>query len=59
MNACKLLLITAELCAIVCLMLLQLVPSYVDADIKAAFTIMFALAAVGLQSCQQEIKWQI
>lgn len=59
MNACKILLITAELCAILGLILLQLVPSYVDADIKVAFTIMFALVAVRLQSCQQEIKWQI
>lgn len=59
MNACKLLLITAEVCAIVCLILLQLVPTTCDADIKVAFTIMFALAAVALQSCQQDIKWQI
>lgn len=59
MNACKIILITAELSAILCLMLLQVVPTTCDADIKAAFTIMFALSAVVLQSCQQEIKWQI
>lgn len=59
MNGCKILLITAEVCAIICLILLQLVPTTCDTDIKVTFTIMFALAAVGLQSCQQEIKWQI
>lgn len=59
MNACKIILITAELSAILCLVLLQLVPTTCDTDIKAAFTVMFALVAVVLQSCQQEIKWQI
>lgn len=59
MNACKILLITAEICSLFALILLQLVATTCDADVKSAFTIVFALVAIIAQSCQQEIKWQI
>ena len=60
MNGIKLLLIAAETAAICCLVLLELVPSTnVEHSTKAAFTLIFAISAVIIQSMQQDIKWKL
>ena len=60
MNGIKLLLIAAETAAICCLVLLELVPSTnVEHSTKAAFTLIFAISAVVIQSMQQDIQWKL
>ena len=60
MNGIKLLLIAAETAAICCLVLLELVLfTNVEHSTKAAFTLMFAISAVVIQSMQQDIKWKL
>ena len=60
MNGVKLLLIAAEAAAICCLVLLELVPSTnVEHSTKAAFSLMFAISAIVIQSIQQDIKWKL
>ena len=59
MNGIKLLLIAAEASALVCLILLQIVPTTADPSTKSAVTCMFAIAAVMIQSMQQDIKWKL
>lgn len=60
MNGIKVLLIAAETAAICCLVLLELVPSTnVEHSTKAAFTLMFAISAIVIQSMQQNIKWKL
>ena len=60
MNGVKLLLIAAETAAICCLIMLELIPSTnVEPSTKAAFSLMFAISAVVIQSMQQDIKWKL
>lgn len=60
MNGVKLLLIVAEVAAILCLVLLEFVPSTnVEPLTKATFSLMFAISAVMFQSMQQNIKWKL
>ena len=57
MKSVKLLLITSEISALLCLSLLQFAPTNCDTIVKGLFTIMFGVVAVWLQSMQQDIKW--
>ena len=57
MKSVKLLLITSEISALLCLILLQFAPTTCDMTTKGLFTIMFGVVAVWLQSMQQDIKW--
>ena len=57
MKSVKLLLITSEISALLCLTLLQFASTNCDTTTKGLFTIMFGVAAVWLQSMQQNIKW--
>lgn len=59
MNGVKLLLITAEVLALVCLILLQFVSTSADKSTISAVTCMFAIVAVMIQSLQQDIKWKL
>ena len=58
MKSTKVLLISAEISALICLFLLLFfsAQSYFDYT-RAAFACMFAVVAVMLQSMQQDIKW--
>jgi uncharacterized membrane protein YqjE len=59
MNGIKVLLITAEVLALVCLILLQFVPTSANQSTISAVTCMFAIVAVIIQSMQQDIKWKL
>ena len=62
MNGTKILLITQELCMIMCALLLvwgAMLGQFELDEVKAFFISMFIIAAVMLQSFQQNIKWQI
>ena len=60
MNGVKILLITAEVAAICCLVLLEFVPSTnVEPSVKAVFSLMFAISAIIIQSMHQDIKWKL
>lgn len=59
MNGVKLLLITAEVLALICLILLQFVSTSADQSTISAVTCMFAIVAVMIQSLQQDIKWKL
>ena len=62
MNGTKIILITQEVCMIMCALLLvwgAMLGQFVLDETKAFFISMFIIAAVMLQSVQQSIKWQI
>lgn len=60
MNGLKILLISAEACALMLLFMLSFMTEvHCSHYTKAVFTIMFAIVAVCTQSMQQEIKWKI
>ena len=57
MKTSKMLLSSAELCALILLVMLLFINSGLDC-VRALFCLVFAISAVILQSMQQNIAWQ-